>query len=266
MKRLLCALVLWIVSSGAMAQGTGRAPFIAVRGHAEIRVVPDVFPVLVSFSDTNMDGAKAQSTIEQLIGPTIASAKAIGLGDADMSIGNLAVSAKREYIEKTDENKFLGTEYRRELEFRFRTLAGLRAFLSQLPARKEVQARTLEFRLAEPGAVRRRLLAAAIEDARETGVVFASGAGKELGDVQTISDRPLQLEVGSYINAIDVSSVESTTILTAEQIARIPVARNITNVALLAPGSVRGDSTEIALNEGVLRVSVDVYVIYLLKD
>ena len=46
----------------------------------------------------------------------------------------------------------------------------------------------------------------------------------------------------STINAIDVASVESTTILTAEQIAKIPVPRNITAVALLAPGTVRGDA------------------------
>lgn len=44
------------------------------------------------------------------------------------------------------------------------------------------------------------------------------------------------------INPIDVSSVESTTILSAEQIAKIPVQRNITQVALLAPGTVRGDA------------------------
>ncbi len=49
--------------------------------------------------------------------------------------------------------------------------------------------------------------------------------------------------VGSgAINPIDVSSVESTTILTAEQIAKIPVSRDTTSVALLAPGTVRGDS------------------------
>ena len=46
----------------------------------------------------------------------------------------------------------------------------------------------------------------------------------------------------SSINPIDVSSVESTTILTAEQIAKIPVPRNTTDVALLAPGTVRGDA------------------------
>ena len=48
--------------------------------------------------------------------------------------------------------------------------------------------------------------------------------------------------VGGAINAIDVASVESTTILTAEQIAKIPVPRNITSVALLAPGTVKGDA------------------------
>ena len=48
--------------------------------------------------------------------------------------------------------------------------------------------------------------------------------------------------VGTAVNPIDVSSVESTTILTAEQIARIPVPRDATSVALLAPGTVRGDS------------------------
>lgn len=44
------------------------------------------------------------------------------------------------------------------------------------------------------------------------------------------------------VNPIDVSSVESTTILTAEQIAKIPVARDTTSVALLAPGTVKGDA------------------------
>ena len=49
--------------------------------------------------------------------------------------------------------------------------------------------------------------------------------------------------VGSRtVNPIDVSSVESTSILTAEQIAKIPVPRDTTSVALLAPGTVRGDA------------------------
>ncbi|PZP63377.1 MAG: hypothetical protein DI597_04970 [Pseudoxanthomonas spadix] len=41
---------------------------------------------------------------------------------------------------------------------------------------------------------------------------------------------------------IDVSSVESTSVFTAEQLAKIPVSRDTTSVALLAPGTVRGDN------------------------
>lgn len=49
--------------------------------------------------------------------------------------------------------------------------------------------------------------------------------------------------VGSaLVNPIDVSSVESTTILTAEQMKAVPVAQDTTAVALLAPGTVRGDN------------------------
>lgn len=46
----------------------------------------------------------------------------------------------------------------------------------------------------------------------------------------------------SAINPIDVSSVESTSVFTAQQIQELPVGRDITDVALLAPGTVRGDS------------------------
>ncbi|WP_162375175.1 TonB-dependent receptor [Pseudoxanthomonas sangjuensis] len=62
---------------------------------------------------------------------------------------------------------------------------------------------------------------------------FATGEAATLDTVTVI---------GNAINPIDVSSVESTTIMTAEQIARIPVARDATSVALLAPGTVRGDA------------------------
>ena len=48
--------------------------------------------------------------------------------------------------------------------------------------------------------------------------------------------------VGSAINPIDTSSVESSTVLTATQLEMLPVGRDISDVALLAPGTVRGDS------------------------
>lgn len=62
--------------------------------------------------------------------------------------------------------------------------------------------------------------------------VTSSGGAQTLDTVTVIGT--------GAVNPIDVSSVESTTILTAEQVAKIPVPRNATSVALLAPGTVRG--------------------------
>ncbi|MGN7831905.1 TonB-dependent receptor [Pseudoxanthomonas sp. 22568] len=68
-------------------------------------------------------------------------------------------------------------------------------------------------------------------------VSFAAAASGSATTLDTV------LVTGSgAINPIDVSSVESTTVFTAEQINALPVAQNITAVALLAPGTVKGDS------------------------
>lgn len=70
-----------------------------------------------------------------------------------------------------------------------------------------------------------------------TDVNFAGAAAP--GDATTLG--AIQV-TASAINPIDVSSVESSTILTSEQIDRIPVPRDISSVALLAPGTVKGDT------------------------
>lgn len=78
----------------------------------------------------------------------------------------------------------------------------------------------------------------AVNVGNSTPVDFAaaSAAGGGATALDTVS------VIGLRGAAIDVSSVESTTILTAEQISRIPVPRDITQVALLAPGAIRGDA------------------------
>lgn len=70
-----------------------------------------------------------------------------------------------------------------------------------------------------------------------SSVDFAGAAAPGATTLDTIT------VLGSgLVNPIDVSSVESTTILTAEQIKAIPVAADTTSVALLAPGTVKGDA------------------------
>ncbi|NRB25875.1 TonB-dependent receptor plug domain-containing protein [Shewanella sp.] len=70
---------------------------------------------------------------------------------------------------------------------------------------------------------------------QEVTVVIGTGA------VVSLSDSPERMSVvGSRITAIDTSSVESSSVFTAEDVARLPLARNSVAVALLAPGAIQG--------------------------
>lgn len=72
------------------------------------------------------------------------------------------------------------------------------------------------------------------ENGRTREVTVAVGGSATAESLRSVT------VTGSAINAIDVDSVESTTVLTDGQIAAMPVPRDITSVALLAPGTVTG--------------------------
>lgn len=73
---------------------------------------------------------------------------------------------------------------------------------------------------------------------REVNVAIGSGSEVVLeGDAQRIEISGSRIRSG-----IDVTSVESNTVFTQEEIRALPVARSIDAVALLAPGTVKGDN------------------------
>ncbi|TCV92786.1 TonB-dependent receptor-like protein [Luteibacter rhizovicinus] len=68
-------------------------------------------------------------------------------------------------------------------------------------------------------------------------VSFAGAAAP--GSAQTLEGVQV---TGNILPAIDVSSVDSRTVLTSQQLQKLPLARDVTAAALLAPGVVAGDS------------------------
>lgn len=72
------------------------------------------------------------------------------------------------------------------------------------------------------------------------------GTGTEVPfNEQAADSQPQILEgiqvTGTALPPIDVSSVDSRTVLTSEQLRKLPIARDATSAALLAPGAVGGD-------------------------
>lgn len=70
---------------------------------------------------------------------------------------------------------------------------------------------------------------------REVNVAIGSGTEVVLEELQRV-------EVTGSRSVIDVSSAESNSVFTQEQIRALPVQRSVDAVALLAPGTVKGDN------------------------
>lgn len=79
-------------------------------------------------------------------------------------------------------------------------------------------------------------------------VVTADGITREVtvsigsGTQVMLAGETQRVVVSRARNPIDVSSVESTTVFTSEQIRALPVARDVNAIAILAPGVVKGDA------------------------
>lgn len=261
--RTIVLATLLAAAAPVLAQSVGGAPFVAVHGHAQVEVVPDIFPLRIELHDEGMDVGKAQARVEELTTLVLDSARKLKLEDRDIDVGSLEIAPQSRYDESTRKSVFTGNRYGRSIVLRFRSLSALREQVAAMPAGKNVEVSTGQFEFAEADEARRKLLVDAIADGRRTADVLAAGIERKVLGAQTISTSPMALNVGSYINAIDAANVESTTILTSEQIRRIPVGRNITGVALLAPGTVR---SAIALERGSITLESDVYILYLLGD
>ncbi|NII55739.1 TonB-dependent receptor [Luteibacter sp. SG786] len=70
-------------------------------------------------------------------------------------------------------------------------------------------------------------------------VSFAGAAGTTSAEAQNLEGVQV---TGNVLPAIDVSQVDSRTVLTSEQLQKLPLARDVTAAALLAPGVISGDS------------------------
>ena len=70
----------------------------------------------------------------------------------------------------------------------------------------------------------------------EVQVVIGSGTEVRFDEIQSVT-----VTSSRYRNPIDVNSVESSSVFTKAEIQSLPVGRDATSIALLAPGTVKGD-------------------------
>jgi uncharacterized protein len=218
MRRLvfLCLMA----AGSAAAQTPPNLPYLAVQGRATETLVPDVFPVAITLSETSIDSAGAQARIEALARDVLSAAKKVGVEDGDIVVGNLRVSPNMEWDEKSEQQVFTGNLYQREFVLRLRKLESLRSLAAALPASRSLRVQTQPFERSDADAIRNRLRDTAIANARKQANALAASAGVRLGRLHNVSDRPQgwnynSLPMGRSLDSFTVSGTASNQLTSA---------------------------------------------------
>jgi uncharacterized protein YggE len=240
----LALLACLSLSTAATAQTFQGKPFLSVKGHAETKVKPDIFPLDVTITELSMDAAKSQKLVEDLAAKVLQEARALQVADADIEVGNLSISPETEWDDDKDVQVFKGNEYEREITLKFRSLDALRRFLDAMPMSQNLRLETDDFEFSGEAELTRKLRREAIADAREAAQEMASAVGKRLLDLFNVSDS----RQATITAATGYSSNESS----------------LGTVTVSAASISRGSA--IILREGEITVSADAFLVYLIGD
>lgn len=188
MKRLLlsCALLCLPALGLAQINTLPSSPHLLVRGHAEVRYVPDRFTVHLNVTVTNMVPDVARRKVEEHMRQLLKAIDEAGAMKGKTHASTLSIQPQSDY--EDDKTVFKGTEVSRSIDATFDSLDKLRAFIANVPADKEVQIGSVDTARSDIDKIESNLRERAIENSREAAKRMAAAYGVKIIGVYAVSD------------------------------------------------------------------------------
>lgn len=177
---MLCLLPLT-----ALAAALPAAPYVQVTGQGSLTVVPDMARVSVTVAKTDKSLAAARAAVENRASAVIAAARKLGVAEHDISAANLSIWP--EYQWQDNSQVFVGQHVSRRIEITLRDLKRYPDLIADL-VKANITTFTTTLDRSDIAALRRKALAAAVEDAHARALALSQAAGATLGAVYSISE------------------------------------------------------------------------------
>ena len=241
MKSLLFALALTVFSPVLMANPLPAQPHVYVEGSAEIEVEPDMMTFTLSIQHVDVDLAKAKADVDARSRLLIEAVKIFGIKAED--IATTALNIRPEYEYKDSQRVLTGNNVSRQVDISLRDLKKYPELMKALVDAKISETINTNLTLADKKAVEEKVQIAAMNDAKARAHRLAKSQGKSAGEPWSISEfnnrgnerwelRPNRQLMGS----------------SAKELSAMRVS----------------DSPE-PFEPGVMKLTAQVYVVYLLK-
>lgn len=239
---LACLLCLPVLGTPLPSQ-----PHVYVEGSAELEVEPDMMTFSLSIQTVDLDLAKAKADVDQRSRLLIDTVKKFGVKAED--IATTALNIRPEYDYRENKRVLTGNNVSRQVDINLRDLKKYPAMMQAMVDAKVSETINTNLTVADKKAVEEKVQAMAMDDAKSRASRLAKSQGKVAGDPWSISEfnnrgnerwelRPARGLMGNS--------------------AREMVAASAADVGRFKMGAE-------PFEPGVMKITAQVYVVYLLK-
>jgi uncharacterized protein len=241
MKYVVAGLLMGLFAVPALADPLPAQPHVYVEGSAEIEVEPDMMTFTLSIQAVDLDLAKAKADVDARSRLLIDTIKKFGIKADD--IATTALNIRPEYEYKERERVLTGNNVSRQVDINLRDLKKYPEMMKALVDAKISETINTNLTVADKKAVEEKVQNAAMADAKTRADRLAKSQGREIGDPWSISE---------FNNR-------------GNERWELKPNRQLMGSSAKEVGTMRmADSSE-PFEPGVMKITAQVYVVYLLK-
>lgn len=241
MKQVIAGLLIGLLSISAQATPLPAQPHVYVEGSAEIEVEPDMMTFTLSIQKVDLDLAAAKADVDARSRLLIETIKKFGIKAED--IATTALNIRPEYEYKERERVLTGNHVSRQVDINLRDLKKYPEMMKALVDAKISETIHTNLTVADKKAVEEKVQDAAMADAKARANRLAKSQGKTAGEPWSISEFNNRGNERWELNP----------------------NRQLMGSSAKEVGAMRmADSAE-PFEPGVMKISAQVYVVYLLK-
>lgn len=186
MKHLIAAGLIGLFSLSAFATPLPAQPHVYVEGSAEIEVEPDMMTFTLSIQTVDLDLAKAKADVDARSRLLIDTIKKFGIKADD--IATTALNIRPEYEYKESQRVLTGNNVSRQVDINLRDLKKYPDMMKALVDAKISETINTTLTVADKKAIEEKVQTAAMEDAKARANRLAKSQGKAAGDPWSISE------------------------------------------------------------------------------
>lgn len=243
MKFLIAALASLLLTGQALATPLPNQPHVYVEGSAELEVEPDTMTFTLSIQKVDLDLAKAKADVDARSRLLIDACKKFGIKAED--IATTALNIRPEYEYKDNQRVLTGNNVSRQVDITLRDLKKYPEMMKALVDAKISETINTNLTVADKKAVEEKAQTAAMNDARARAERLAKSQGKTVGEPWSISE-------------FNNRGNERWELTPNRQLMGSSAAMKADGMSLQRVASE-------PFEPGVMKITAQVYVVYLLK-